>query len=433
MYRISFNFEEIGYPKDSIHRMKLSFFIARRYLISKKSHNLINVVSLISVVGLSVGTIALIVVLSVFNGFEEVIKSMYTTFNADLEITPSKGKTLHFTEFPIDKISKIDGVKSITRVIEEDALFKYRDKQHIARIKGVSEEFVEYSGLDSMIVDGNFIIQEGNSDFAVVGAGVAWYLDIYPQNISALLSVYVPKRGNPSSFNFQNAFNSGVLHPTGVFSVQQEFDEKYVIVPLRFARDMMDYNDELTSIEIRIQSNADVDNIQNDIQSYIGDEYMVKNRYEQNETLFKLLRSEKTAIFFILLFILILSSFNMIGSVSILIVEKKKDIGILSGMGADLKLIKSVFFTEGLLISLLSSVVGLTIGFLILYLQQNFGLLQLGEAEGDFIISSYPVFMKPLDFIYVFLSVMGIGILATIYPVLYLTPRLVKNIKINSA
>ena len=388
---------------------------------------------MISVVGLSVGTIALIVVLSVFNGFEEVIKSMYTTFNADLEISPANGKTFHYTDFPKDLTGSIEGVKSVTSVIEEDALFKYRDKQHIARIKGVSQEFVEYSGLDSMIVDGNFVIQEGNSDFAVVGAGVAWYLDIYPQNISALLSVYVPKRGNPSSFNFQNAFNSAALHPSGVFSVQQEFDEKYVIVPLRFARDMMDYDDELTSIEIRIEPKADVDNIQREIQSIIGDEYLVKNRFEQNESLFKLLRSEKTAIFFILLFILILSSFNMIGSVSILIVEKKKDIGILSGMGADLKLIKSVFFTEGLLISMLSSFIGLTVGFLILFAQQHFGLLQLGEAEGDFIISSYPVHMKLMDFLYVFLSVMGIGILATIYPVLYLTPRLVKNMKINSA
>jgi len=321
--------------------MRLPFFIAKRYLISKKSHNLINVISLISVVGLSIGTMALIVVLSVFNGFEDVIKSLYTTFNADLQITPVTGKTIHFNEFPNDKILEIGGVDNITEVVEEDALFKYRDKQHIARIKGVSNGFIESSRIDTMTVNGSFILQEGTTDFAVAGAGIAWYLDIYPQNIAALLTIYVPRRGNASSFNFENAFNSGALHPSGVFSVQQEFDEKYVFIPLRLARKLMDYTDEVTSIEIRLNKDADVDLIQNSIQTILGEKYLVKNRYQQNESLFKLLKTEKTAIFFILLFILILSSFNMIGSLSILIVEKNKDIGILSGMGANLKLIKS--------------------------------------------------------------------------------------------
>ncbi len=413
--------------------MRLSFFIARRYLISKKSHNLVNTISIISVVGLSVGTMALIIVLSVFNGFEQVIKSLYTSFSADIEVTPSSGKTINFDLFPASRIEKIDGVISISQVIEEDALFRYRDKQHIARIKGVSDEYVEYSGLDSMIVDGSFLIREGNTDFAVVGAGIAWYLDIYPQNITALLSVFVPKRGNPSSFNFNTAFNSGVLHPAGVFSIQQEFDEKYVIVPLRFAKRMMDYNDEVTSIEIRIRKDANAASIKDEIAFITGNKYILKDRFEQNESLFKLLRSEKTAIFFILLFILILSSFNMIGSVSILIMEKKKDIGILSGMVADLKLIKTVFFTEGMLISLVGSIAGLALGFIILFLQQNFGLLSLGGSDGDFIISSYPVHMIATDFLYVFFTVIAIGLLATLYPVLYLTSRLLKTSKINSA
>ncbi len=412
--------------------MRLPFFIAKRYLISKKSHNLINVISLISVIGLSVGTLALIVVLSVFNGFEDVIKSLYTTFNADLQISPVSGKTIHYNDFPHAKIEKIDGIKGITQVVEEDALFKYRDKQHIARIKGVSDGFIENSRIDTMTVNGTFILQEGTSNFAVVGAGIAWYLDIYPQNVATLLSVYVPRRGNASSFNFESAFNSDALHPTGVFSVQQEFDEKYVFVPLRFARKMMNYTDEVTNIEIRIQQNADVDKIQNQIKSILGDTYHVKNRFQQNEALFKLLSSEKTAIFFILLFILILSSFNMIGSLSILIVEKNKDIQILSGMGANIKLIKSIFFTEGMLISLVGSMAGLFLGFLILFLQQHYGILQLGNAEGDFVISAYPVKMHLMDFIYVFLTVISIGFLATIYPVVYLTKRLINSGKNSS-
>jgi len=407
--------------------MQLPFFIAKRYLISKKSHNLINVISIISVIGLLVGTMALIVVLSVFNGFEDVIKSLYVSFNADLEISPVRGKIIHYNSFPHDDISSIDGVHGISQIVEEDALFKYGNKQHIARIKGVSDSFIELSRIDTMIVVGSFILQEGSSSFAVVGAGIAWHLDIYPQNITKLLSIFVPKRGNASSFNFSTAFNNGVVHPTGVFSVQQEFDEKYVFVPLAFARELLDYNDEVTSFEVRYESGADGDKIQNEIQAIIGSDYYVKNRFQQNESLFKILRSEKTAIFFILVFILILSSFNMIGSLSILILEKNKDIGILASMGADLKLIKSIFITEGILISLVGSILGLFIGFIILYIQQHYGLLQLGGGDGAFVISAYPVKIQFLDFLYVFLTVLAIGLVATVYPVLYLAKRIMKQ------
>ncbi len=409
--------------------MQLPFFIARRYLISKKSHNLINIISIISVVGLAVGTMALIVVLSVFNGFEGVIKSLYSTFNADLQITATTGKTINYSSFPHNEIQSINGVVGLTQVVEEDALFKYRDKQHIATIKGVSDGFINQSRIDTMTINGTFVLQEGNSNFAVVGAGIAWYLDIYPQNVSALLSIFVPRRGNASSFNFENAFNNGAIHPTGVFSVQQEFDEKYVFIPIRFARDLMDYTDEVTSIEVRYDTITDGEKIQSQIQEILGNEYTVKNRFQQNESLYKLLKSEKTAIFFILLFILILSSFNMIGSLSILIVEKNKDIGILTSMGANLKLIKSIFLTEGMLISLLGSIIGLVIGFSILYIQDNFGLLQLGNGDGDFVISTYPVKMKLMDFIYVFGTVITIGFLATIYPVNYLSKRIVKGVQ----
>ena len=407
--------------------MQLPFFIAKRYLISKKSHNLINVISIISVVGLAVGTMALIVVLSVFNGFEEVIKSLYVSFNADLEISPVNGKTIHFDSFPHEQIAELTGVKGVSQIVEEDALFKYGDKQHIARIRGVSDNFIELSGIDTMIVNGSFILKEGNTNFAVVGAGVAWHLDVYPQNISKVLSIYVPKRGNASSFNFSSAFNYKAVHPAGVFSVQQEFDERFVFVPLQFARNLLDYSDEVTSIEVRLKSGSNVSKIQNEIQSIIGDEFYVKDRFQQNESLFKILRSEKTAIFLILVFILILSSFNMIGSLSILIVEKNKDIGILAGMGADLKLIKTIFITEGVLISLLGSISGLAIGFVVLYLQQNFGLLQLGGDNGAFVISAYPVDIQLADFVYVFITVMVIGFGATIYPVSYLTKRIMSN------
>jgi len=378
-----------------------------------------------------VGTAALIIVLSVFNGFEDVIKSMYNTFNPNFVITIDEGKTFSLTDFPDEKILAIPGVIGLAEVVEEDALFKYRDQQYIAKLKGVSQNYPEISTLDTLIREGELVLQEGNSNFAIVGAGVAWYLDINLNDIRNLLSVFVPKRGNASSFNFDNAFNNEVIHPAGIFSVQQEFDEKYVIVPLRFARRLMDYNSaEVTSIEVFSKNNSDEKKIENEIVEIIGDSYTVKNRFRQNEALYKVMQSEKLAIFLILAFILVLASFNMVGSLSILIVEKLKDIAVLKSIGADKSLIRKIFTTEGMMISLVGSISGLVIGFVVLYLQQTFGLITLGAEEGDFIINAYPVNMLALDFFLVFLTVILIGFLATWYPVRYLT-RKFEDIKLK--
>jgi len=400
--------------------MNLSFFIARRYLISKKSHNLINLISSISVVGLAVGSFALIVVLSVFNGFEDVIKGLYGTFNPDLEISASSGKTIDFTSFPEDEVIAFQDVKGIAKVIEEDALFKYSDKQYIGRIKGVETNYKSLSGIDSMIVDGYFVLKEGRANFAVVGSGVAWYLGIYPENTSQLLNIYVPKRGNASSFNLSSAFNQKAIHPAGVFSVQQEFDEKYVFLPLNFVAELMNYQNELTVVEVFTKPNADIDALQEKLENLLGEEYQIKNSYQQNMALYKVMKSEKMAIFIILVFILALASFNMIGSLSILIVEKTKDIAVLKSMGANRKLIKRTFTYEGMLISFIGAAAGLSLGFLILYLQQSFGLVNLGSGQGDFIIDAYPVKMYWLEFLFVFAVVQIIGFIATLYPVNFL-------------
>lgn len=403
--------------------MNLSLYIARRYLVSKKSHNLINTISLISVIGQAVGTAALIIVLSVFNGFEHVIKTLYNTFDPDLVITPRAGKTIDYAEFPVDKLQNTEDVKGVAGVVEEDALFKYRDKQYIARIKGVPEGYQHISTVDSMIREGSFTLQEGSRNFAVVGAGVAWFLDINLNDYRSMLSVYLPKRGNASSFRFENAFNNEVIHPAGVFSVQQEFDEKYVFVPLRFARKLLDYRDEVTSVELFLKKGANVDDIQATVENDLGHNYLVKNRFQQNEALYKVLKSEKLIIFLILLFILILASFNMIGSLTILIVEKLKDIAVLKSMGANKSLIVKIFTAEGMLISLVGSLSGLLIGLVVLVLQQQFGLVTIGSGEGDFIISAYPVQLLLSDFIYVFVTVIFIGFIATWYPVRYFTKK----------
>ncbi len=400
--------------------MQFSFFMARRYLFSKKSHNLINVISLVSMIGLGIGTAALIVVLSVFNGFENVISSLYHSFNPDFTITAKKGKVFQTAQFPIDKIQQLPGVAQVVRVVEEDALFKYGDKQYIGKIMGLSPNYMKVNKLDTMMQAGTFVLQEGTGNFAVVGAGVAWFLGINTRNAQKLLTILVPRRGNASSFNFQNAFVRKVIPPVGIFSVQQDFDRKYVLVPLRFARKLLNYSDEVTSLHLFLKKGASAEKIQKKIQAIVGPGFLVKNRFQQNETLFKIMKSEKMAVFLILVFILILSSFNMIGSVAILIVEKMKDLAVLKSMGADMYTLRQIFLRQGILISLLSAVSGLVVGFVVLWVQQRYGLVQLGSGNGGFIINAYPVQMRWPDFVYVFITVFVIGFAAAWYPVRFL-------------
>ena len=400
--------------------MQFTLFMARRYLFSKKSHNLINIISLVSMIGLAVGTAALIIVLSVFNGFENVIKSLYHTFNPDLMITVKQGKTFEINRFPLEKIKTWPGIAQVVQVVEEDALFKYNDKQYIGKIKGLSENYEKVNRIDTAMRSGSFVLQSGKADFAVLGVGVAWSLGVNLRDAGDLLTVFVPRRGSPSSFNFSNAFNRDAIRPAGVFSIQQDFDEKYVLVPLRFARKLLNYKQEVTSVEIYLKKGADADKIQSEIKKILGTTFQVQNRFQQNETLFKIMKSEKTAIYLILVFILILASFNMIGSLSILIVEKVKDIATLKSMGANVPVVRRIFLKQGLLISLISGGTGLIIGFVVLWLQQTYGLVQLGSTQGDFIINAYPVRMQLFDFIYVFLTVQLIGLLASWYPVRFL-------------
>ncbi len=400
--------------------MQFTLFMAWRYLFSKKSHNLINIISLVSMIGLAVGTAALIIVLSVFNGFENVIKSLYHTFNPDLMITVKQGKTFEINRFPLEKIKTWPGIAQVVQVVEEDALFKYNDKQYIGKIKGLSENYEKVNRIDTAMRSGSFVLQSGKADFAVLGVGVAWSLGVNLRDAGDLLTVFVPRRGSPSSFNFSNAFNRDAIRPAGVFSIQQDFDEKYVLVPLRFARKLLNYKQEVTSVEIYLKKGADADKIQSEIKKILGTTFQVQNRFQQNETLFKIMKSEKTAIYLILVFILILASFNMIGSLSILIVEKVKDIATLKSMGANVRVVRRIFLKQGLLISLISGGTGLIIGFVVLWLQQTYGLVQLGSTQGDFIINAYPVRMQLFDFIYVFLTVQLIGLLASWYPVRFL-------------
>lgn len=400
--------------------MSFPSFMARRYLFSKKSHNLINVISGISMLGLGVGTAALIIVLSVFNGFEGVIKSLYRSFNPDLLVTVREGKTFHYQKFPFARLDSLPGVVCLVPVVEDDALFKYGNKQYIGKIKGYAPDFMKVSKMDSAMETGSFVLQSGNINYAVVGAGIAWSLGISPDNQSQALGIFVPRRGAGSLLSFENAFNEGDVPVAGVFSIQQNFDQKYVLVPLRLARQLMNYQDQVTSVEVYVKNQNPSEALQQEVEKIVGKRFSVKNRFQQNETLYKIMKSEKMAVFLILVFILVLASFNMIGSISLLMVEKVKDIAVLKSMGADKHSVRRIFLRQGMLISLISTVLGLAVGIIILWLQQKYGFVKLGNGTGNYIISAYPVKMKFSDFIYVFFTVQVIGFLASWYPVRFL-------------
>jgi lipoprotein-releasing system permease protein len=396
--------------------LNLPFFIARRYLISKKSHNIINLISGISMVGVAVGTAALIIVLSVFNGFESVVKSLFSVFDPDIEITITHGKTFHNYQLDAAQIKAIPGVIKYTEVVEENALLYYKKQQFLATIKGVDSLYQVNSPVDTLLVTGDMVLQNDSLDYAIPGYGIAYFLNIDMNAPDNFISVYIPKRTGSISGLPQESFSSEIIRPIGIFSVQQDFDDKYMLVPLRFARRLLEYTDEVTGIEIRLDKSADADLIQQKIAKIAGPEFKVQNRFQQQEILYKIMKSEKWAVFLILTFILIVASFNVVGSLTMLILDKQKDIGILRSLGANDAVVKRVFFFEGLLISLTGAFAGLLLGLLVCYLQLKFGLVKL-QGGGSFIISAYPVKMILTDFIYVFVTISFIGAAAAWLPV----------------
>lgn len=406
--------------------MSFSFYIAKRYLFAKKSHNIINIISAISLGGITVGTMALIIVLSVFNGFENLVVSLFNSFNPDIKISVAEGKIFHFSEFPYSNVKQIHGVENITGTVEENALVKYRNKQHIVTIKGVSDNFDKTSQVSKMMIDGNYELERGNLNFAVVGQGVAYNLNLSLNDFENPLTIYAPKRSKGKKLNVEEAFNNYVIMPSGIFSIQQEFDSRYLIVPLRFARELFNYTDELTFAEIKLSKDADVQAVQKEIKKIVGDKYIVKNRFEQEELLYKIMKSEKLAAFMILTFILLIAIFNVIGSLSMLIIDKKKDIAVLKSLGAEDMLIRKIFLTEGVLITLAGAVSGLALGALVCWLQLTFGFVRIPNA-GSMVIDSYPVKMMILDFVYVFLIVFVIGFIASWYPVKYISRKYLQD------
>ena len=389
--------------------MRLPLFIANRYLLGKKSHNLINIITWISIVGISVGSFALIVVLSAFNGLEQVISSMNSRLAPDLQVAPAKGKTLDLTSFPLGKIEEMPGVTYVVPTITEDALFRADDKQHIGQVKGVGVAYQEIERMDELIHGGvDLMLSDGNQDYAIPGSGVAWHLGINTYSPYAMMRVYVPKRGNASQLSLENGFNTGVLTAQSVFVTEQEIDEQLVLVPFDWLSNLLEYHDKASNVELFLAPKADVNKIKKDVKALLGEGYFVKDQQEQQETLYKIMRSEKWAVYAILTFILILATFNVVGSLSMLMIDKRKDTGILKAMGADSGLIQRIFMHEGLLIAVAGGIIGLLLGIVVVLLQQRFGFVKFGHG-GSYIVDAYPVLLKLKDVLLVFATILVVG------------------------
>jgi len=366
---------------------------------------------------------ALIVVLSVFNGFEDLVRSLYNTFDPDLKITIKEGKAFNAELISKEKIKELPGVVSYTEVVEENVLLKHKSEQYIVSMKGVSDDFLFGNPLDSMLYDGDFILKRDDINYTIMGYLVAYRLGIRLYDPVNPVMVYVPKRTKKALTSLEGSFNTGHLSASAVFAIQQEIDSKYIIVPLEFSREILEYTEgEVTSVEIRLEENTDYESVQDEVAEIAGESFVVKNRFQQQALLYKIMRSEKWAIFFILTFILIIAAFNVIGSLSMLILDKRKDIAVLHSMGASKKLIKRIFMTEGLFVAFFGAVVGLLLGFLLCYLQIEFGLIRLGEAD-SFIVPYYPVKIQILDFVAVFFTVLIIGLLSAWFPVRQISKR----------
>lgn len=391
----------------------LPFFIAKRYFLSKKDKGYVHLVSLISQFGIAVGTAALILVLSVFNGFEDLVLSMYNVFDPHLKVTIVEGKTFN-QEKSLDIVSRQEGIDVVSSTLEEKVLVEYNNKEYIATIKGVDDSFQKLTNFDSLLISGNYLSDYKNDQVAIVGRGIAYYLSMNIGSVFDKISVYLPNRENQNLLTMDRAFKKSSLTPVGVFGVQQEADSKYIISPITFVQSLINKKNTVSSLDIRLINSKDIFKIQDQLQQKLGDKYLVSNRFEQQEFLYKILNTEKLAVFLILLFIMIISSFNIIGSLTILIIDKKNDISSLIRLGLNRNKIKYIFFYKSLLVIISGSFIGMLVGVSLASIQQKFGLITMGE--GSFVIDSYPVVVLFKDIIIVQLVVVCIGAIASWLP-----------------
>ena len=397
--------------------MNLPLFFAGRYLFAKKSHNVINIISAISAVGMAIGTAALIIILSIYNGLDSMVRDMLGDFDPDILVAPARGKTFIPEGEAFDWIYGQDEVTGISCVVTENIFVNYGGKQSMATAKGVDWVYEEESPLRNHIVSGEFSLHRGDVPLAAVGSGLAYGLGINPRFLTPL-ELYFPSRtGNFSVSNPMSSIESVNVWPSGIFAINSEIDDRYVIVPLEVMKELLGYGDEVSGVELRISpecSKKEFSVLKEEIRERLGQDFTVSDRFEQNKALYRMMRYEKLSIFAILFFIVIVVAFNIFGSLTMLIIEKRKDIGILKSMGASEKLVKRIFILEGWMISLVGLAGGLVLGIGFSLLQQHFGWIKM---PGNFIVEAYPVILSIKDVAVTATSIAVTGYLIARLPV----------------
>jgi lipoprotein-releasing system permease protein len=391
--------------------MNFPFLVARRYLFSKKSANAINVITGISILGMGVGTAALVLVLSVFNGFEDLLFSLMNSINADIKVSAVEGKTFFIDSVPVKDIALIEGVESVSLSLEETVLIEYEDNQDFCTLKGVELNYNETSTLDSALIEGRFLLQDDKYEYLIVGAGIANRLNIDLENPFESISVYMPKRSLRSPV--EKPFKTLFAYPSARFSIKQDYDYQYAFSSLDFIQELTSLRGYASAIEIKLHSFSDEKRVLKEISNLAGSKFVVKDRYEQNESLFKLMMIEKWISFAILCLTLLIVSFNLIGSLWMIVLDKRKDISILKSLGATKESVRQIFLQEGLLICALGISLGFFIALVFYGLQKGFGIVPIPDG---FVVDAYPIGIRIRDFIVVGLTVLAIGFLASYLP-----------------
>ncbi len=380
--------------------------------------------------GIVVGAMAIIIIVSVMNGFTQLIGIFYSDFDPDLKITPAEGKMFEPAEIDVQKIKEVPGVVSYSEVIEEVAMLTYGKQQYPATVKGVPANYNQYTNIEKLLTEGSYYFEKQGIDYAIVGQGVANYLSA---GVSFLdpIDIYVPKKGRQFSLNPSRSINHGYLYPAGIFSVLEEIDAQYILVSDTYAKELFESGNKVSAIELDVDDSASINEIQKKIQGILGEKFHVKNKEEQHDLVFKTMKSEKWAVYFILIFILLLASGNMIGNLTMLYIDKKEDITILKSMGLTTQNINRIFLYQGWIISFVGGTVGTLLGIFVCWLQIEFELIKLPGANGSFVISAYPVSIMLSDVILAFLAVLSIGFLASWYPVKFMSQKHLSETNIN--
>lgn len=410
--------------------MNFPLFVARRYLFSKKSTNAINVISIISMIGVAVATMALVIVMSVFNGFHDLVASFLTNFDPQLEVVPTEGKSANANDPLLKKVKQLHQVDVATENVEDMAMAMYGDKLTMVTIKGVDDNFDKLTHIKEILYgDGEYELHAGNLEYGIIGIRLAQTLDV-GATWNGYLKIYAPKRsGQLDMSNPASGFAvDSLLSPGVVFSVNQaRYDKGHILTSIEFARNLFDMKGRISSLELRLQENSNLKEVKKEIQAIVGSRYKVLDRFEQQADTFKIMQIEKIIAYFFLTFILVVACFNIIGSLSMLMIDKKNDVVTLRNIGASDKQITKIFLFEGRMISVIGALIGILLGLLLCWLQQTFGFVSLGQRSGDFVVNAYPVSVHYLDIFLIFITVIVVGWMAVWYPVRYFSKRLLAN------